>query len=128
MGPHRQTIRIYLEDTDAQGVVYHSNYLKYCERGRTEILMGAGYKLADLQDQGWTMVVHEMRLRYARPARLHDDIIVVTTAERSSDFRVTFKHEVLRTGEDRPLMTAEAQVVSVGPDGGLVSLPDGLLK
>lgn len=125
--PHRNSIRIYLEDTDAQGVVYHSNYLRYCERSRTDILMQAGFRLSDLQDRGWTLVVHEMHLKFVRPARLHDEVVVETSARRTSDFRITFKHAVLRVGEDRPLFTADAHVVSVGPDGGLLSLPDGIL-
>lgn len=127
MTTHRQTIRIYLEDTDAQGVVYHANYLKYCERSRTDILREAGYSLANLQAQGWTLMVHELNIKFHGPARLHDEVIVETTAERSSGFRLVFHHAVRLEGAPRPLVTADAHVVAVGPDGGLVPLPDGLM-
>ncbi|MGF1512022.1 MAG: acyl-CoA thioesterase [Myxococcota bacterium] len=125
---HRSKIRIYLEDTDAQGVVYHANYLKYCERSRTDILMDQGFTLAELQAQGWTLVVHEMNIKFKRPARLHDDILVLTTARKSSEFRVTFHHDVFRDGEDKPLFIADVQVVAIGADGALVGMPEGLLS
>jgi acyl-CoA thioester hydrolase len=124
---HRRTLRIYLEDTDAQGVVYHANYLKYCERSRTDILMDAGFSLADLQEKGWTLVVHEMTLKFRRPARLHDEITVQTTAAKRSDYRMTFRHEIFRVDEDKALFVADAQVVAIGPDGDLMSIPDELL-
>lgn len=127
MAKHRQELRIYLEDTDAQGVVYHANYLKYCERSRTDILMQQGFRLADLQKRGWTLVVHEMRLRFLRPARLHDDVAVVTSAKRSSEFRITFTHEVFRGSEEKPLFTAVADVVAISPDGALIGIPDEIL-
>jgi acyl-CoA thioester hydrolase len=126
MTPHRQRIRIYLEDTDAQGVVYHANYLKYCERSRTDILTEAGFSLAALREQGWTLMVHELNIKFLRSARLHDEIIVETTARRSSDFRMVFRHAVLLAGEPKPLVTADAHVVAVGADGGLLALPEGL--
>jgi acyl-CoA thioester hydrolase len=127
MAPHERRVRVYLEDTDAQGWVYHTNYLKYCERSRTDILMQAGFRLADLQDTGWTLVVHEMQVKFRKPARLHDEIEVHTTAKRSSSFRLSFHHEVVRAGEAGALLIAEVQVVAVGPSGDLVEIPRELL-
>ena len=114
-------------ETDAQGVVYHANYLKYCERGRTDLLGQSGNQLSDLQDRGWTLVVHEMRLSFKRPARLHDELVVETSAKKTSAFRIRFEHRVLKAGEDQPLMTAQADVVAIGLDGGVVELPEGVL-
>lgn len=128
MSPVQQRLRlkVYLEDTDAQGIVYHANYLKFCERGRTELLGSGGRQLGELQEQGWIFVVHEMHLRFKKPAKLHDELEVVSEARRSSAFRVTFDQEVYRVGEDVPLFTADVQVVAVGADGGLRELPNGL--
>jgi len=123
---HRRELRIYLEDTDAQGVVYHANYLKYCERSRTDILTEAGFSLESLRGRGWTLMVHEMNIKFHRPARLHDVIEVRTGVRRSSDYRLVFHHEVRLLGEEKLLVAADAHVVAVGPDGGLVSLPEGL--
>ena len=67
---HRLRAKVYLEDTDAQGIVYHANYLKYCERSRTEVLGLSGYTLGEMQARGYLFVVYEMHLRFyaARPA------------------------------------------------------------
>jgi len=120
-------VKVYLEDTDAQGIVYHANYLKYCERARTDILEAEGYTLAQMQQRGFTFVVHEMHLKYKSPARLHDKLQVLTSVERASSLRMTFFHKVLKDGEDTPLFVAEAQVVAIDENGGLRELPDGLL-
>lgn len=128
MAAHVRTVRIYLEDTDAQGVVYHVNYLKYCERSRTDILLEQGFKLADLQARGWTLVVHEMQVKFRRPARLHDDVRIVTTAKKNSEYRITFNHEAFLDGTQTLLLTAKVEVVAISVDGDLKSLPDEILK
>jgi len=128
--PHRLGAKLYLEDTDAQGIVYHANYLKYCERSRTEILGQYGYTLGEMQARGILFVVFEMRLRFLKSARLHDELEVVTTCERTSDYRVVFQHKVYRLDaagpQSEPLFVADAQVVAIDPEGELLELPDGL--
>lgn len=127
--PHRLRTKVYLEDTDAQGIVYHANYLKYCERSRTEILGQYGYTLGEMQARGTLFVVFEMRLRFLKPARLHDELEVVTTCERTSDYRVVFKHRVHKldaTGpQSDPLFVADAQVAAIDAAGELLELPEG---
>lgn len=71
------TFRIYLEDTDAGGVVYHASYLRLMERARTEFLREAGLEQSATFEQDLSFVVHEMTLRFASPAKL-DDLIRVT--------------------------------------------------
>ena len=74
------TMRIYWEDTDAAGIVFYANYLKFFERARTEWLRGLGFGQEALRtDAGIAFVVSETRLRYRRPARL-DDVIDVSVA------------------------------------------------
>ncbi|MBK8012919.1 MAG: YbgC/FadM family acyl-CoA thioesterase [Deltaproteobacteria bacterium] len=124
---HSLSVRIYLEDTDAQGIVYHANYLKYCERARTDILAEQGYRLADLQAQGFVFVVYEMRLKFHRPARLHDQLEIRSTAARTSDYRLTFSQTVFLEGATDPVFTAEAHVVAIDDRGNLRALPEGLL-
>jgi tol-pal system-associated acyl-CoA thioesterase len=120
---HRLQVKIYLEDTDAQGIVYHANYLKYCERARTEIVGLAGRTLGEMQAAGCRPVVHEMRLKFHKPAVLHDLLEVRTTVSRASPYRATFRHAVHRAGEEAPLFSAEAQIVAVDTAGELVELP-----
>lgn len=128
MNENRIHVTVYLEDTDALGMVYHANYLKYCERGRTELLKDNGYAVGEMQRQGALFVVFEMKLRFQRPARLHDVLEVRSRAVRSSDYRITFTQEVCRQDIDRPLFVAESAVVTIDLDGQLCPLPDGLLE
>jgi acyl-CoA thioester hydrolase len=128
MMEHRLTAKVYLEDTDAFGIVYHANYLKYCERARTEMLDVAGHPLGEMQKQNCMFVVFEMKLQFKKPARLHDNLEVRSKAERGSDYRVTFTQEVFRLGEEKPLFRAESIIVAIETDGHLRPLPDGLLE
>jgi acyl-CoA thioester hydrolase len=76
---HRHSLRVYYEDTDAGGVVYHANYLRYAERARTEALRDAGIAHAELVDRfGLMFMVHRAEIDYVRPAIL-DDLLVVET-------------------------------------------------
>jgi acyl-CoA thioester hydrolase len=85
MTDHVYTLRIYYEDTDAGGVVYHANYLRYAERARTEAMRDADIPHADMAaDHGLIFMVRRVKLDYLAPARL-DDLLTVTT--RVSDLR-----------------------------------------
>ena len=76
---HRYACRVYYEDTDAGGVVYHANYLRYAERARTEALRDAGIPHADLVAEcGMMFMVHRAEIDYVRPARL-DDLLMIET-------------------------------------------------
>jgi acyl-CoA thioester hydrolase len=76
---HRYSLRVYYEDTDAGGVVYHANYLRYAERARTEALRDTGIAHAELVERFHLMfMVHRAEIDYVRPAML-DDILVVET-------------------------------------------------
>ena len=127
MKEHQLSVKVYLEDTDAFGIVYHSNYLKYCERARTDLLAECGYSLGEMQKQGCLFVVFDMHLRFRQPAKLHDELEVRSRAERGSDYRVTFTHEVTKRGGTAPIFMAEATVVTIDQDGQLCPLPEDLL-
>jgi acyl-CoA thioester hydrolase len=76
---HRYSFRVYYEDTDAGGVVYHANYLRYAERARTEALRQAGIPHAELVERFNLMfMVHRAEIDYVRPARLDDTLTVET--------------------------------------------------
>lgn len=97
---HRHSIRVYFEDTDAGGVVYHANYLRWAERARTEALRDIGLPHSDMQRlHGCFLVVRRASVEYARPARL-DDEVVVTTRIRRASASLLLLQEVWR-GEER---------------------------
>ena len=79
MTPYRLVLRVYYEDTDAGGVVYHARYLAFAERARTEALREAGVPHAELvRDHGLFFVVRWAEMDYLRPARLDDEVVVLT--------------------------------------------------
>jgi acyl-CoA thioester hydrolase len=82
---HRHVIRVYFEDTDAGGVVYHANYLRWAERARTEALRDMGLPHSEMQRlHGCFLVVRRASVEYARPARLDDEVVVATSIRRAA--------------------------------------------
>jgi len=81
-GEFRWPVRVYYEDTDAGGVVYHTGYIRYFERARTEWLRGLGYSQQRLvQEEGVLFTVVDLAIHYRRPARLDDLLDIVSHAE-----------------------------------------------
>jgi acyl-CoA thioester hydrolase len=79
MTSYTLTLRVYYEDTDAGGIVYHARYLAFAERARTEALRQAGVPHAELvEGYGLIFVVHRVEMDYLRPARLDDELTVTT--------------------------------------------------
>jgi len=92
---HILPIRVYYEDTDLSGVVYHANYLRYMERGRTEFFRAVGIKLAALEDAeptAWTL--RKIQLEYFRPARLEDQLEVRTICASLSGARMVADQKI----------------------------------
>ncbi len=123
---HLLPVRVYLEDTDAQGFVYHANYLRFFERARSEILDASGYPMRDIAAGSHRFVVYEMRVRFRTPARLGDRLEIRTHVERSSGYRVTFRQEAREAGGATALASADVDVVSLDADGNLQELPPTL--
>ena len=89
-------IRIYWEDTDAGGIVFYANYLKFFERARTEWLRSLGIGQQALREQtGGMFIVTDARLRYLRPARLDDELIVTAQLERAGRASFTIAQQAL---------------------------------
>lgn len=123
---HVLPVRVYLEDTDAQGFVYHANYLRFFERARSEILDGAGYPMHEIAEGSHRFVVYDMKIRFRTPARLGERLEIRTGVERTSGYRVTFRQEATRAGDATTLATAEVDVVSLDASGKLQELPAAL--
>ncbi|WP_126444019.1 tol-pal system-associated acyl-CoA thioesterase [Sulfuricystis multivorans] len=102
-------VRVYYEDTDAGGVVYYANYLKYLERGRTEFLRQLGFEQRALaQEAGIAFAVRSFAAEYLKPARLDDELVVATAVEALGRAQVTFAQTIQR-GEET-LFTARVRV------------------
>ena len=93
-------IRIYFEDTDSGGVVYHSNYLKFMERARTEWLRSIGIDQRHLkQDHQIMFVVHRIDIQYKFPARFNDDLIVKSELKNIGSSKIEFRQMIYRNDE-----------------------------
>lgn len=92
-------LRIYIEDTDAGGIVYYVNYLKFMERSRTEFFRTLGYDKPAILEGGLLLVVHSATINYRRPARL-DDLLQVTTQPVKLGRTYVELHQQVTRGED----------------------------
>ena len=92
-------VRVYLEDTDAGGIVYYVNYLKFMERARTELLRQMGSQFGELYDQGLQFVVHSLDAQYRKPARADDELQVSAWVEKIARTYILF-HQQVKRGEE----------------------------
>jgi len=122
--PHVFTIRVYYEDTDFSGNVYHAAYLKFMERGRTEFLRAHGVHHSELVQDGVAFAVRSMRLEFLSAAHIDDLLTVVTEVASKTGVRLTLSQQVLR-GEE-VLLTAEVVVVAIR-EGRATRLPQGVM-
>ena len=120
MTTHEHRVHIYYEDTDHSGVVYHANYLKYCERAR-EHMLGTQELRRLLEEEGLGFVVYKAELTYKKGAVFGDTIVIHTSVDKQSEYRATFHQDAWR-GEEH-LVEAHIQLVCVNRDAKLVPLP-----
>jgi acyl-CoA thioester hydrolase len=123
--PHLLTLRVYYEDTDFSGVVYHASYLRFMERGRTELIRALGIDQRELFD-GTTRLafaVRGMAIEFQRPALMDDLLTIETLPTEMKGASMNVSQRVLRGAE--VLVSAEVKVVCVG-DGRARRIPDSL--
>jgi acyl-CoA thioester hydrolase len=119
-GRHRMTVRVYYEDTDFSGIVYHANYLRFMERGRTNHLrlLGAGHRAlfeeAEREMPGFDFVVRSMRIEFLKSARMDDLLDIVTAPQEVKGASITLHQQIRRAHE----LLVEAQVRVACVSGG----------
>ena len=125
---HVLPVRVYYEDTDFTGVVYHANYLRYFERGRSDFLRMAGVSHTDLlaHDQPTAFVVTRMEIDFRKPARIDDALLVRTTYDEARGPRLAISQRIVR-GEE---VIAQAAVFAacISMDGRPRKPPPGLVE
>jgi len=115
-GSHHYTLRVYYEDTDAGGVVYHASYLRYAERARTEALRDMGIPHAALIARyGLMFVVRRIKVDYLRPARLDESLTVVTEPLQVGGASLVLRQEV--RGNAGTCAVLEVLLACVAPGG-----------
>lgn len=119
---HRLTLRVYYEDTDAGGIVYYANYLRFIERGRTEFVRARGVDQRALREaEGIVFAVRHIEADYLAPARLDDEIEVETSVESVGGARLTMRQEIFRDGVK--LFSARVVLVAINEAGQAARLP-----
>lgn len=113
---HHFALSVYFEDTDTAGIVYYANYLKFMERARSDMIRAAGVDQVAAHHGGeGAYAVAECHIRYLAPARLGDDLVVVSTVEAVRGVSVVIHQQVMR-GE-RQLTDARVTAAFLTPDG-----------
>jgi len=105
--------RVYLEDTDAGGIVYHTTYLRWMERARTEALRSAGVEQSECFKADVSFVLHSMNLRFVTAAALDDEIVVSCELHTRSGASLTFRQSVANQRTGRVHCTAEVVVACI---------------
>lgn len=122
---HHWPIRVYYEDSDASGVVYHARYLHFFERARTELLRAAGFSQQQLIDEAQVaFTIARISVDYRRPARL-DDALEVRSSIRAGRALIEFQQGLYRTSSGELLATAAVKAGCVGlPEFSPVRIPE----
>lgn len=120
------TLRVRYAETDAMGVVYHTNYIVWFEVGRGEYMRQQGGEYAHLEAQGYYLPVVEVQARYLAPARYGDLVTVRTWVEQVRSRQVTFAYEVVMAKTGQLLATGWTKHVCVDKEGMIRTIPHGI--
>lgn len=120
-------LRVYIEDTDAGGIVYYANYLRFLERARTEWLRTFGLSQEKFRQDDVLVVVREVQLRYRAPARLDDELLVTVSVEKQRRTGFTMAHQIWRsdalTGQRTLILDGHAELACINHSGRPQALP-----
>jgi len=120
-------INVYYEDTDASGRVYHSNYLKYFERGRTDFLYRLGFNHKTLLEKyELYFVVKACDINFKKPAYFEDELVVVTNIEKISKVKIIF-HQMLKK-ENVIIVDSKITITSININGKITKMPNEMLE
>jgi len=108
-------VRVYFEDTDSGGVVYHANYLKFMERARTEWLRSLGLNQIKLKQEDKVMfVVRKIDIQYKIPARFNDELVIQTDCVKTTDYSIILKQNILRSKQI--ITEGKVEIVCINSD------------
>ena len=120
-------LKVYYEDTDAGGVVYYANYLKFLERARTEALHSIGYSNQKVKkDFGSIIIVKACNIEYKKPARFEDELEIISSVLTKTKTSFTMK-QIIKKHEEL-ISEADVQLVTVNKEGKPVKIPKILEK
>jgi acyl-CoA thioester hydrolase len=121
--PHDIQFRVRYAETDQMGVVYHTNYLIWCEVGRTDFIRARGMSYADIERSGVGLAVSDLTARFHAAARYDDLIRVRTTLTDVRSRSITFDYVITNADTNERLVSARTTLVSIDTSGRLVAIP-----
>lgn len=124
---HTNEVKVYYEETDCYGVVWHGSYIKWLEIGRVELSNLLGVQFQELENQNIQMPVVDLNLRYKSPAKIMDELIIETTIGELKKTSLTFAHKIINKNTGSLILSATSTVVTTTKEGKLYrKIPEGL--
>ncbi len=120
---HRAEVRVTYAETDAMGIVYYANYLRWLEVGRTELMRSLGIAYKEMEDQGTFLPVSEVFCKYHGSARYDDVLIIETSVDFLKRASIQFSYRILRKSDGNPLVTGSTLHAFVDRNGKIVKVP-----
>lgn len=117
---HENTVKIYYQDTDCYGVVWHGAYIKWLEVGRVELSRQYGICFDELDKMNILLPVVELTCRYKSPARLMDEIVITTELAELKKLSISFAHTIRNKNTDALILTAVSTIVATDLNGKLL--------
>ncbi len=116
-------LRVYYHDTDAAGVVYYANYLKFMEVARTEYMRRRGLSVEDYAARGVLFVVAQAQINYHSPARYGDVLQIQTTIPQLRRASLIFAHKIVNKADQRLIVSAQTKIGCLNPEGKPIPFP-----
>jgi acyl-CoA thioester hydrolase len=126
LDPSFTELRVRYAETDQMGVVYHANYLAWCEVGRTDFIRQRGRSYAEIEKLGVGLAVSDAALRFHAPARYDDLIRIETTLAEVRSRTLTFTYVISHAERGTRLVTATTTLIGLDRDGKIAALPEAL--
>ena len=124
-------IRVYYEDTDAGGIVYYANYLKFIERGRTEFLRNLGISQSEIyKNLNIKFIVHSLSIEYINPSHLDDELTVDTSIEKINKASIEFSQNIFKSydGKTIDIIKSKCIIVPINDESKIKPIPSIILN
>jgi len=128
MSSHETKLVVRYSETDQMGRVYYSRYLEWFELGRAEHLKAAGFPYSEMEKQGLYLVVADTYIKYLKPAKYEETVIVRTIIKEVGKASVIFEYEITESRSKTLLATGNSKLVAVTKEGKVTSIPENVKK
>jgi len=118
--PHHYELKVYHADTDCYGIVWHGNYLRFCEQARCELASSVNASMKHFEDNGICTPLIEAQIKYKHPAKVHDTLDIETSIEKLSPLRCTMLQKITNKNNNEEIATVTVTFVCTDKNGTLL--------